>query len=200
MVVQSSVIWVSEKPSSSYSVMLYFWWGCRVNLKLITLGRERVELQVTCCSKTLILTSSGSFSHSECASFEVPVFAHPSSAKSPATAWGREGRILKKHKARISSFIILIRKWLIHELIPRVVHLRTFPTPTYFLCTKLKRKQEIWARFFGLKLGFVLIKFGQRQWKAKKGSDLTVVSELPFVRFVGWHGAWSDRPIDRDGQ
>ena len=43
--VLSSFIWVSyEKPSSSYCVMSYFWWGHRGNLKLITLGSERVEL------------------------------------------------------------------------------------------------------------------------------------------------------------
>ena len=37
-------IWVSnEKQSSSYYVMQYFWWGCRGNLKLITLGSERVN-------------------------------------------------------------------------------------------------------------------------------------------------------------
>ena len=30
-------IWVSyEKPSSSYCVVLYFWWGCRRNLKFIS--------------------------------------------------------------------------------------------------------------------------------------------------------------------
>ena len=40
LAVWSSFIWVSdEKPSSSYSVMWYFWWGCRGNLKLITLYR-----------------------------------------------------------------------------------------------------------------------------------------------------------------
>ena len=33
-------------PSSSYCVMLYFWWGCRRNLKLITLESERVKLLV----------------------------------------------------------------------------------------------------------------------------------------------------------
>ena len=38
-------MWVShEMPSSSYCVMSYFWWGCRRNLKLITLGSERVKL------------------------------------------------------------------------------------------------------------------------------------------------------------
>ena len=43
MVVWSSFIWVSyEKPSSSYCVMLYFWWGYSRNLKLISLGSERV--------------------------------------------------------------------------------------------------------------------------------------------------------------
>ena len=37
----STIIWVSdEKPSSSYWLMYYFWWGCRGNLKLITLGSE----------------------------------------------------------------------------------------------------------------------------------------------------------------
>ena len=30
-----------SKPSCSYCVMLYFLWGCRANLKLITLGNER---------------------------------------------------------------------------------------------------------------------------------------------------------------
>ena len=29
-----------EKPSSPYSVVLYFWWGCRENLELITLGSD----------------------------------------------------------------------------------------------------------------------------------------------------------------
>ena len=29
------------KPSSLYCVMLYFWWSCRENLKLITLGTEQ---------------------------------------------------------------------------------------------------------------------------------------------------------------
>ena len=34
-------IWVGyEKPSSSYCVMWYFWWGCRRNLTLITLGSD----------------------------------------------------------------------------------------------------------------------------------------------------------------
>ena len=41
---QSSFIWVSyEKPSSPYCVMYYYWWGCRRNLTLITLGSERVN-------------------------------------------------------------------------------------------------------------------------------------------------------------
>ena len=31
------------KPSSSYCVMLYFWWGCRGNSKMINLGSDRVE-------------------------------------------------------------------------------------------------------------------------------------------------------------
>ena len=45
MVAESSFIWVSdEKPSSSYCAMLYFWWGCRSNLKFITLGSERVNI------------------------------------------------------------------------------------------------------------------------------------------------------------
>ena len=35
-----------EKPSSSYCVMLYFWWGCRRTLTLITLGSERVKLDL----------------------------------------------------------------------------------------------------------------------------------------------------------
>ena len=49
MVVWSSFIWVSyEKPSSSYYVMCYFWWGCRGNSILITLGRWRVK--PTCLS------------------------------------------------------------------------------------------------------------------------------------------------------
>ena len=44
LVVWSSFIWVSyEKPSSSYCVMSYIWWGCRRNLKLITLGSESVN-------------------------------------------------------------------------------------------------------------------------------------------------------------
>ena len=44
LVVWSSFIWVSyEKSSSSYCSMQYFWWGCRGNLKLITLGSERVN-------------------------------------------------------------------------------------------------------------------------------------------------------------
>ena len=39
-----SLIWVSyEKPCSPYCVMYYFWWGCRRNLTLITLGSERVK-------------------------------------------------------------------------------------------------------------------------------------------------------------
>ena len=43
----SSFIWQSyEKPSSSYCVMLYFWWGYRRNLTLITLESERVNLLV----------------------------------------------------------------------------------------------------------------------------------------------------------
>ena len=38
-------IWVNyEKPSSPYSVTYYYWWGCRGNLTLITLGSERVAL------------------------------------------------------------------------------------------------------------------------------------------------------------
>ena len=38
-------IWESyEKSNSSYCMMLYFWWGCRRNLNLITLGSERVTL------------------------------------------------------------------------------------------------------------------------------------------------------------
>ena len=42
LVVQSSFIWVSyEKPSSWYFVVKYFWWGCRENWRLITLGSER---------------------------------------------------------------------------------------------------------------------------------------------------------------
>ena len=32
-----------EKPSSPYWVMLYIWWGCRRDWKLITLGSERVN-------------------------------------------------------------------------------------------------------------------------------------------------------------
>ena len=44
-VVLSSLIWVSyEKPSSPYCAMLYLWWGCRRNLKLVTLGSERVNV------------------------------------------------------------------------------------------------------------------------------------------------------------
>ena len=35
-----------EKPSSPYYVVLYFWWGCRGNLNLITLGSERVNSTV----------------------------------------------------------------------------------------------------------------------------------------------------------
>ena len=36
--------WVSyEKPSSSYCMMQCFWWGWRGNLKLITVGSERVK-------------------------------------------------------------------------------------------------------------------------------------------------------------
>ena len=34
-----------EKPSSSYCVMWYIWWGCRRNLTLITLGSERVKTE-----------------------------------------------------------------------------------------------------------------------------------------------------------
>ena len=38
--VYSSFIWESyEKPSSSYCVMSYFWWGCRRSLKSITPGQ-----------------------------------------------------------------------------------------------------------------------------------------------------------------
>ena len=33
-----------EKPSSSYCVMWYFWWGCRRNRALVTLGNERVNV------------------------------------------------------------------------------------------------------------------------------------------------------------
>ena len=34
--------WISsEKPSSSFCVMLYFWWGCWKKLKLIILGSAR---------------------------------------------------------------------------------------------------------------------------------------------------------------
>ena len=36
----------AEKTSSLYCVMLYFWWGHRGNLNLITLGSERVESRV----------------------------------------------------------------------------------------------------------------------------------------------------------
>ena len=33
-------LWLSyENPSSSHCMMLYFWWGCRGNLKLINLGK-----------------------------------------------------------------------------------------------------------------------------------------------------------------
>ena len=35
----------NEKPSSPYCVTLYFWWGSRGNLKLITLGRKTVKGQ-----------------------------------------------------------------------------------------------------------------------------------------------------------
>ena len=36
--------WVSyEQPSCPHRVMLFFWWGCRRNLKLITLGSETVN-------------------------------------------------------------------------------------------------------------------------------------------------------------
>ena len=38
-----------EKLSSSYCVMFYFWWGCRRNLKLITLGRKLKGLKT--CNK-----------------------------------------------------------------------------------------------------------------------------------------------------
>ena len=38
-----------EKPSSSYCVMLYFWWDCRGNLILIALGSECVNRNQ--CSK-----------------------------------------------------------------------------------------------------------------------------------------------------
>ena len=34
-----------SNPSSPYCVMLYFWWTCSVNLKLITLGSERKKPQ-----------------------------------------------------------------------------------------------------------------------------------------------------------
>ena len=34
-----------EKPSSSYCVLQYLWWSCRGNLKLITLGSERVKMR-----------------------------------------------------------------------------------------------------------------------------------------------------------
>ena len=63
-IVWSSFIWVSyEKRSSPYCVMSYFWWGCRRNLKLITLGSERVrnlndcsdKSQLTSVSKVLLL-------------------------------------------------------------------------------------------------------------------------------------------------
>ena len=37
----------NEKPSSPYYVMLYFWWGCRGILKLITLRSERVNMNKT---------------------------------------------------------------------------------------------------------------------------------------------------------
>ena len=33
-----------EKPTSSYCVMYFFWWGCRGNLRLIALGGGRVEM------------------------------------------------------------------------------------------------------------------------------------------------------------
>ena len=36
-----------EKPSSLYCVILYFWGGCKGNLKLITLGSERAGVALT---------------------------------------------------------------------------------------------------------------------------------------------------------
>ena len=42
--IQLSFIWASyDKPSSSYCIMWYSWWGCRGNLTLITLRSERVK-------------------------------------------------------------------------------------------------------------------------------------------------------------
>ena len=59
LVVQSSFIWVShEKPSSPYCVMLYFWWGCRRNLKLITLVSERVKPPDNCLGSLSSQSSS----------------------------------------------------------------------------------------------------------------------------------------------
>ena len=36
------------KPSSPYCVVLYFWWGCRGNWILITLGSEMVNIVLAC--------------------------------------------------------------------------------------------------------------------------------------------------------
>ena len=47
---KSSFIWVSyEKPSSSYCVMLNFWWGCRGNL--ITSGNKRINNTAHSCMR-----------------------------------------------------------------------------------------------------------------------------------------------------
>ena len=40
------------KASSSYCAMLYFWWGCRGNLKLTTLGSEKVKRLRECTFRT----------------------------------------------------------------------------------------------------------------------------------------------------
>ena len=52
-----------KSQSISYCEMLYFWWGCRGNLKLVTLGSERVKTARgnrpvrRCCPERLNYTS-----------------------------------------------------------------------------------------------------------------------------------------------
>ena len=49
LLVQSSLFCLSyKKPSSLYCVMLYFWWGCRGNLKSFTLGSEGRKVTEYC--------------------------------------------------------------------------------------------------------------------------------------------------------
>ena len=69
LVVWSSFIWVSYgNPSSVYCVMLYFWLGCRGNLRFITLGSERVK---TCLPFSHPSLESGTWQH--CKIFKINV-------------------------------------------------------------------------------------------------------------------------------